>query len=161
MLKSRFCDTEHSKTFILPNTKQNMFTYHVLNQKTNSTFLFLKLKSIQAKISFLRQEHSKTFISPNTKQTMFTYHVLNQGTISTFSFIKFAILISLFCDKGHFNTLYLPNLDPNRFKYHVSHQGTSRDNLNLHIYQTCFIKSHFCARVIPILSFYRIQNQIG
>jgi len=46
-------------------------------------------------------------------------------------------LISLFCDKGHPITLYLPNLEPNRFKYHASQQGTSRDKLNLHIYQTC------------------------
>ena len=28
--KSHFRDKEHSKTLILPNTKQNMFTYHVL-----------------------------------------------------------------------------------------------------------------------------------
>jgi len=33
-------------TFILPNTKQNMYTYHILNQRTSSTFLFLKLRSI-------------------------------------------------------------------------------------------------------------------
>ena len=50
--------------------------------------------------------------------------------------MKLYRLKSCFRDKGHPDTFYLPNLNPNRFKYYATHQGTSRDMLNLHIYQT-------------------------
>jgi len=46
MQKSHFREKDHSKTFILPNTKQNMFTYHVLNQGRISTFPFIKFATI-------------------------------------------------------------------------------------------------------------------
>jgi len=73
-------------------------------------------------------------------------------------------LKSCFRDKGHPYTFYLPNLNPNRFKYYATHQGTSRDKLTLHIYQNfhhiCY-NLIFATRVIPILLFYGIQNQIG
>ena len=69
-----------------------------------------------------------------------------------------------FRDKGHPYTFYLPNLNPNRFKYYATHQRASRDKLTLHIYETfnniCY-NLIFVTRVIPILSIYGIQNQIG
>jgi len=73
-------------------------------------------------------------------------------------------LISHLRDKGHPNTFYLPNLKQNRCKYHVSRQGSSRDQFVLLIYQ---FPNHIgynliiATRVISILSFYRIQSQIG
>jgi len=73
-------------------------------------------------------------------------------------------LKSCFRDKGHPYTFYLPNLKPNRFKYYATHQGASRDKLTLYIYQTfnhiCY-NLIFATRVIPIFTFYGIQNQIG
>jgi len=83
---------------------------------------------------------------------------------SYLSNMKPSRLKSCFRDKGHPYTFYLPNLNPNRFKYYATHQGASRDKLPLHIYQTfnhiCY-NLIFATRVIPILSFYGIQNQIG
>ena len=90
----------------------------------------------------------------------------HRGTCQTFIFIKHETykLKSCFRDKGHPYTFYLPNLNPNRFKYYATHQGASRDKLTLHIYQPfnhiCY-NLIFATRVIPVLSFYGIQNQIG
>jgi len=73
-------------------------------------------------------------------------------------------LKSGFRDNGHPYTFYSLNLNPKRFKYYATRQGASRDKLTLHIYQTfnhiCY-NLIFATRVIPILLFYGIQNQIG
>ena len=86
---------------------------------TCSNFPFIKLLSIQAKISFSRQGHFTTFILPNLQPYRFQYHVS---------------LIYNFHDKGHSVTLTLPNTKPNRF--HMS-SFKSRDKFNLPIYQAC------------------------
>jgi len=52
--KISFLRKGNSNTFILPNAKPNMFTYHVLNQGAHSTFPYIKFTKY-AKITFSRQ----------------------------------------------------------------------------------------------------------
>ena len=110
----------------------------------------------------LRQGLSNTFILPNIKSNRFTYHVSHQGTSSNFPFIKHVGIQTKisFSRRSHSNTFILPNTKPNRFTYHVSHKGTSSNFpfIKLVGIQT---KISLSRKVIPILSFYRIQNQIG
>ena len=52
-IESHFRDNDYFNTFILPNTKPNMFKYYGTNQGTTSDIS--KLVSIDAKISISRQ----------------------------------------------------------------------------------------------------------
>ena len=103
---------------------------------TSSNFPFIKLLSIQAKISFSHQGNFTTFILPNLQPYKFKYHVSHQGMSSTLIFIKLVTyrLKYNFQDNGHSFTLTLPNTKPNRFR--IS-SFKSRDKFNLPIYQTC------------------------
>ena len=51
----KFIDKGQFKTLIFSNLKQNRFKYHVLNHATSSTFIFIKIVTIYAIISFSRQ----------------------------------------------------------------------------------------------------------
>jgi len=48
-------DKGQFNTLIFPNLKPNRFKYHVLNHGTSSTFIFIKIVTILAKISFSQQ----------------------------------------------------------------------------------------------------------
>ncbi len=106
-----------------------MFTYHVLNQRTISTFPFIKFANIQANISFFA-----TTVIP----IIYIYRIQNQigsnimfhikghrGTSSTIIFIKHVTIQAKisFLRKGHCNTFILPNTKPNTFTYHIVNQG--------------------------------------
>ena len=111
----------------------------------------------------LRQGLSNTFILPNIKSNRFTYHVSHQGTSSNFPFIKLVGIQTKisFPRRSHSNTFILPNTKPNRFTYimfRIKGQVKTSHLSNLQAYR---LKYYFRDKVIPILSFYRIQNQIG
>ena len=140
--KSHFRDNGQFNTLILPNTKPNMFTYHVSHKGTSSNFLVIKLVGIQTQISFSRQGSIQYFHFTEYKNKQVhiscfaSKDIEGQVNPSYLSNMKPYRLKSCFRDKGHPYTFYLPNLNPNRFKYYATHQGTSRVKLNLHIYQT-------------------------
>ena len=48
-------DKGQFNALILPNLKPNRFKYHVLNHGTSTTFIFIKIGTIQSKISFSQQ----------------------------------------------------------------------------------------------------------
>ena len=137
----------HSNTSILPNTKPNSFTYHVSHQGTSSDIPFIKLGGIQTKISFSRKGQSNTFILPNTKSNRSTYHVCIKGHQRT-SF-------PIYKTSRHGSFQYFHFTEYKTKQVHISclHQGTSTNKFS-HL-------SNFATWVIPILSFYRIRNQIG
>ena len=129
------------------------------HRETNSSFIFIKLLTIWAKISFSRQDYSNTFILPNTKPNVFKYYGTNQGTTTD----KSNLLISQtynhrisFSRQGLFQYFYLTGYKPNMFKYYGTNQGTTSDKSKLLISQTCKHRGqnlNFASRVI---SFYRI-----
>ena len=136
--------------------------FHIKGHRgTSPTFIFIKHVTIYAKISFLRKGDSNTCILPNTKQNMFTYHVLNQGAHSTFPFIKFTIQAKItFSRQGTFQDFHFTEY---KTKYvHIS-RFKSRDKFNLlnsQIQKSIGQNIIFATRVIPIFSFYHIQNKI-
>ena len=140
------------------NLKPNRFKYYVLNQGTSSTFIFIKIVTIQAKISFSRQGTFQYF--------HFTEYETKQTIIS-------------FSRQRHSSTFILPQSKPNTFEtnsfqyFHFTEYKikrthiscfASRDKFKLLIYQTCrHIDQNliFATRVNPIHLFYRVQNKIG
>ena len=61
-IESHFRDKDYSNTFILQDTKSNVFTNHVPNQGTSSTLPFIKFATIQTNISFTRQGSFEYFL---------------------------------------------------------------------------------------------------
>ena len=133
--KSHFRDNGQSNTFILPNTKPNMFTYHVSHQGTSSNFPFIKLVGIQTKISFSRRGSIQYF--------HFTEYKTKQVHISCFaSRDNFKLPIYQSCRQIDLNLIFATK----SFQY---------------FYFTEYKSKYFRDKVIPILPFYQIQNQIG
>ena len=85
------------------------------------------------------------------------------GTSSNFPILSFyQIQNQILSRQGHSNTFILPNIKSNRLTYHVSHQGTT-SNISFNKLVDIYTKISFSRQglINPILSFYRIQNQIG
>ena len=149
---------------------------------TNSTFIFIKLLTVQAKISFLRQRSFQYFHFTEYKTKYFRdevipilsfYRIQNQkvhisclhlGTSSNFPFINCRHIDQKLIFATWVNPILPFHQIQNQIRSHIMFatrkikgQVQISHLSNLQAYRP---KQLFRDQVIPILSFYRIQNQI-
>jgi len=126
-----------------------------IHRETNSSFIFIKLQTIWAKIAFSQQGLFQYF-SFYRIQNQICSNIMVQikgqrATSLTFSFLKLLSIESHFRDKDYSNTFILPNTKPNMFKYYGTNHGTKSDKFKLLISQTWKRRGqnhNFASRVI-------------